>query len=118
MGAYATSAQLDVWLGTGGPADADRLLDRATELLDEAATGTWDVDTNGDPTDSDVAATLADAACAQVEYWIQVGESRDIGGDHGRISSGGASWEVPPVLAPRARRILTAGGLLSPPVAV
>lgn len=121
MDAYATSAQLATFLGTAAPADADRLLDRATELItDETRTAVYTVDTNGVATDANVLAGFADATCAQVEYWLTGDEEEDILGPLESASIGGmgqgygSSNRVTPMyLAPRAARILQIVGLLS-----
>lgn len=111
MDPYATSAELNTWTGTT-VADADRLLARASELLDSVIRASFTVNGNGIPTDADVAAALRDAACAQVEQWLEVGEANDIDGLAGTdVSTSGFSGRRAPSLAPRAARILTNAGL-------
>lgn len=113
---YATVADLEAWMPAGSvPGDADRLLRRASELLDDEVLARYSVDPDGLPTDPDVAGAMRDAACAQVEYWATVGEDHDIEGLAGTgVSVGHLRVDrLPPVLAPRARRILRAAGMLS-----
>lgn len=119
--AYATSEQLASYLEATAPADAGRLLTRASELVDDhIVTAFYDVDTNGLPTDTDVAAALRDATCAQVEYWIAGDEEDDILGpvesaNLGGMSQGYGSGQnrvTPMYLAPRAARHLRTAGLM------
>lgn len=111
MDPYATSAELTAWVGTA-VTGADRLLARASELMDVTVTASYSVDADGIPTNAEVAAALRDAACAQVEQWVEVGESNDIDGLAGSdISVSGYTGKRAPLLAPRAARILHAAGL-------
>lgn len=112
---YATSAQLTAYLGAPAPADADRLLDRASEVIDEALrTAVYAVNTAGAPTDADVIACLADATCAQVEFWLASDEEDDVLGPvQGQTVGGlnvdfgaGSNRLAPMYLAPRAARRL------------
>lgn len=114
--AYATTAQLDSFLAAGSlPAEASRLLERASELLDDVVTAAFTVDAvTGLPTVAAVAAALRDAACAQVEFWLEVGEEHEVAGMAGRqVRVGSLSIDrLPPRLAPRARGFLQRQGLL------
>jgi hypothetical protein len=69
---YATQAQLTSWLGqTPMPAEADRLLQRASDLLDwYLIPYRYHTDVNQMPTDQEVIDAFADAVCAQVEWWM------------------------------------------------
>lgn len=106
---YASSAQVAAWLGTAAPADVERLLSRATELIDEVTRGNIDAD-------STVHMTAAQAACcAQVEYWGQNREETEFEGQVvwrgiGKIST--TYKDGNPILAPRAYRALLNAGLL------
>lgn len=114
--AYADADALTAYLGTSAPADADRLLERASELLDDKVRAAFDVDDDTDlPTDADVATALEQAACAQVEFWLEVGEEHDTAGEaHVGIAVGNLRVDsLPPEVAPRARRILRHAGLLN-----
>lgn len=108
---YATTTQLATWLGIDEEdlaADADRLLERASELIDEEVVAPYDDE------DTDVLEALADATCAQVEFWNEVGEEHDTTGQRGSISVEGLSIaRLPGTLAPRARRALARENLLS-----
>ncbi|MFA3843234.1 hypothetical protein [Streptomyces aureus] len=117
---------------TPAPSDADRLDTRASEDIDDALlTAVYCVDDAGMPTDPDVAAALADATCAQVEYQQATGndgtgaagrwDSVSIGpaslsGSIGPASLSGRSDTMPgPTgldLVPRAQRRLRRAGLL------
>lgn len=116
MTPYATSVELDAWLPDGIVVpDATRLLTRASELLDAVVRRPFTLDDNDLPTDPKVKQALSDAACAQVECWLEVGEDHDIGGLAGRqVSIGHLSVNaLPNELSPRAERALRAAGLLS-----
>lgn len=111
---HATAAELAAWLGSDTPPpDADRLLERASRLIDSHVTAGYKVDDNGDPSDTQMREALRDATTAQVEFWLGVGEEHDVEGIRGEISTPGASFALPPDLGPRARRELTLAGLLN-----
>ena len=124
MTTYATVEQLaaDPWGLT--PPGAARLLVRASEVIDQALrTAVYAVDTNGAPTDAAVIQVLADATCAQVEFWQTGDEEDDILGPVDEISLAGMQIQyggsgvvsggrvAPTYLAPRAHRILVNAGL-------
>lgn len=123
--AYATTAQLESYLGTEAPTDATRLLARAVEVILEAT-----MSQIAEPTDpaavpvtvgSETATELLQiacrkACCAQVEYWIEVGEDPDLRPNvstysRGRVSTSFSGGGLPR-LAPRAQRILFNAGAL------
>lgn len=112
---YATSRQLHEFIvGNVVVSDADRLLERASELIDSVIRAPFALDDDGLPADADVATSLANAACAQVEQWLEVGEENDIDGLAGdQIAVTGFSGHRAPALAPRAFRFLQAAGLLN-----
>lgn len=115
--AYATTAEVLAWLpSTETPAtDLARLILRASALVDANVRAMYDTDTNGAPTDADVAAALRDAVCAQIEAWQEVGEVNSIDGLAGsQIAVDGYSGPRAPDLAPRARNALKVAGLLGP----
>jgi len=116
--AYATEADLTAFLPStvGDVPDADRLLERASELLDDKIRTPFAVDTGTQlPTDPDIATALVQACCAQVEYWLDVGEEHDIEGLHHRQVGIGHLQvsSLPPELAPRAQRFLASAGLIA-----
>lgn len=113
MAAHATSSQLADWIGVAVPPDAQRLLDRASRLVDGKVTTGYKVDDAGVPTDVRVRDGLRDATCAQVEFWLGVGEEHDVEGVRGEISTPGASFTLPPELGRRARRELVLAGLMA-----
>lgn len=114
--AYATTTDLESYLNVTAselPDDADRLLDRASELVDYIVSPNI-IDT----TDTGQSTAAQNAVCAQVEYWINQGEEVDIMKAPGEYSIGSFSvgrqsnqHEVP-ALSPRARRFLLLDGLL------
>jgi hypothetical protein len=121
--AYAEDTDYLAFTGlTDAPNDIDRLLMRASELIDNTVTEPFDIDaTDGLPTGTlviqgqnvTVASILCDATCAQVEAWAEVGEANDIDGLAGvDISVGSYSGPRAPKLAPRAFRILQNAGLV------
>jgi hypothetical protein len=90
---YATSADYQTYSGQTPPADIDRLLARASELLDsEVVKAAWyDTDDAGLPTNVDVAEAFSEATCAQVEFWGAVGEQVDTSGPIQGVTLGGLS---------------------------
>lgn len=118
--AYATKEQLAAYVGESAslPSDAeqDRLLERASEYIDEVTLGRIDPDS-----DTDLAAAQ-NAVCAQVAYWLEVGEQVGSGPLIGSYSigklainygGGGAGRQgTQQRLAPRARSFLFLAGLL------
>ncbi len=114
--AHATEAELTAYLGTSAPADAERLLARASSHVDYYTHAHYNVDDDtGLATDDEVAAALRDATCAQVEQWIEAGEHNAIDGLASmQMSSGGHSGYRPPPLAPRAHQFMANAGLLRP----
>jgi hypothetical protein len=119
--AYATTQQLQTYTGATPPADATRLLGRASELIDDhIVTAIYDVDDQGNPTDAKIIAALADATCAQVEHWLAGDEEDDILGPvQGQSLAGmqeqygaGDNRATPMYLAPRAARHLRKAGLM------
>ncbi|WP_128818023.1 hypothetical protein [Streptomyces sp. S063] len=79
---YATTTDLANALKEAPPLNAQKLLERASELLDSdfLLTAIYDVDEDGMPTHPLVAAGFRDAVCSQVEFWGEVGEETDISG--------------------------------------
>jgi len=129
MATYATTAELATFLGEAMPTikdktdDPGRLLERASELIDDyLRTAVYDIDSVTDlPTDVDTLAAFRDATCAQVEFWLAGDEEEDVLGPVESISLGGLSVgggsgpnrTLPYYLAPRAARILRVAGLYS-----
>ena len=73
---YATAADLaaDPWGITTPPANVQRLLARASQMVRGATkTALYATDDAGMPTDPDVLAGFRDATCAQVSAWITAG---------------------------------------------
>lgn len=121
---YATTGQLAAYLRTAPPANAARVLPRATEVIDELLFGSyWDLTDDDLPADSRVAAALAKAVCAQVEWWQVNGDPDGLGATQSwndvsigsvKLSRGqrsGAGAEQPAEVAPAAIRALRAAGL-------
>ncbi|TXL91583.1 hypothetical protein [Streptomyces sp. IB2014 016-6] len=79
---YATTTDLANALKEAPPLTAQKLLERASELLDSdfLLTAIYDVDDEGMPTHPLVIKGFRDAVCAQVEFWEEVGEETDISG--------------------------------------
>jgi len=104
------------------PTDLDRLLLRASELVDDyCRTAVYAVSSVGFPTDADDIAAFRDSTCAQVEFWIAGDEEDDVLGPLQGIVLGdlqvqygaGDNRISPTYLAPRAARILRTAGLYS-----
>jgi hypothetical protein len=67
---YATPAEYESYTGQPAPANASRLLARASRLVDRhMVAALYDVDASGYPSDSDVRAAFRDATSAQVSVW-------------------------------------------------
>ncbi|MBT3157352.1 hypothetical protein KQH42_07310 [Streptomyces sp. CHA1] len=120
---YATPEQLAAWTGQPAPADAERLLARASEDVDAALLcAFYSTNSAGMPTDPRVVQALADAVCAQVEYQQETGDTgTGAAGRWGSVSIGPVSLgdrrddtqaATGLDLAPRAHRALMAAGLL------
>jgi hypothetical protein len=113
---YATVAQLVEYLGTDPPAGADRLLAQASRLLesDFLLAAFYDTGDDGMPSDTEVAAAFAEAVCAQVQFWGEVGEETDISGPLQGVTLGslnlqfgaGDNRSSPSYYAPRLVRAL------------
>lgn len=73
---YATSSQYQDYTGDTPPADIENRLRRASAFLDAQVFRLcgYDVDDDGLPTNTVVAAAFADACCAQVEWGVQLGD--------------------------------------------
>jgi hypothetical protein len=113
---HATAEQLAAYTGQPAPADADRLLQRATETVDRHVLVSYDVEAQtGLAVDAAKAAALRDATCAQVEYWQECAEEDDILGAPAALQVGPLRVDETHTgpLAPRARRHLALAGLLS-----
>lgn len=117
---YATVEELEAYVGSSQtlPVDesdqgeAERLLTRASELLDDVTFNRAAAAFAGD--DATVKAHLSKATCAQVEFWLEWGEDHDIVAYRGGVTTGKLSLtRLPKDLAPRALRHLRAAGLLT-----
>ena len=116
---YATSDDLNGWLGSAvtAPADPDRLLARASNVVDGMVRAPFDVDGDGIATDETVAGALRDATCAVVEQWMEVDEANDIDGLASTpVTTTGHSGQRAPRWCPRAIEILRNAGLTQLPV--
>lgn len=115
--AYATVAELAVFMLGEVPGDALRQLDRASELIDDhTRTAVYEHDTDGFPTEAKYIAAFMKATCAQVQFWMAGDEEDDVLGPVEWSLAIGGTASAPSggkslVLAPRAARILRAGGL-------
>jgi hypothetical protein len=89
---YATVDDLHAYLGSDPPADAQRLLARAQNLVDAVLnTSSFTTDASGNPTDASVIAAFNEAVCAQVEYWIASGDELDLQGNWVQYTMAGVS---------------------------
>lgn len=124
METYASPEALAAWLVGStyedetpeGPA-AERILTRASEVIEWCSRGTYEPDPDADPEVPEAITTaLAEATCAQVEQWLEVGEELDVGGwDRSRgVKYGAVTLDaLPATLAPRAARILSRAEILN-----
>lgn len=89
---YATTADLAYYLDAAPPADARRMLRRASERIEDLLlTAIYDVDTNHLPTDVGVQAALRNAVCAQVKWWMDTGDESGVMGQMQSVSIGSVS---------------------------
>lgn len=128
---YATAADLENYLGTStAPLDAQRLLTRASEAVDDALlAAVYPTDANGYPTIIVQRDAVRDAACAIVEWWSEDTGTGDETGAQGvwqsasagavSLSRGGSNGKQtnsttvrPGYLPPRAYGYLHRAGLL------
>ena len=78
----------------------------AVDLTDDIAVGSVAVKDNQQ-------ASLSKAVCAQVEFWLEIGEEFDTVGPQGGLTLGSMRIDKMPMkLSPRARRALFTSGLL------
>lgn len=122
MAAYATAAQLATYTGQPVTADDDRQLNNATTFVKSKLIGAYyATDSSGNPLDATMIQALADATCAQVEYWRTTGDEFGIAEDFesiviGSVSlnrGGKAATQKPrgPIFAPKAIQHLRLSGL-------
>jgi hypothetical protein len=92
---YATVDDLTDWLDPDPvPANAEKLLARATRYLDNVLlkTSVYDVDEDGLPTEEKVITALRDATCAQVEWWAaHSDDGLGAGADYTTVTAGNIS---------------------------
>lgn len=123
--AYATVDDFEAYLdGEALPSNAARLLDTASDLIDDMLVGAiYDVDENGDPTDPADIATLKKATCAQAQYLAMLGDETGAQANFASASAGAVSFSrmigsspsrtiVSARYAPQAVSILRTAGFL------
>ncbi|MGW0134829.1 hypothetical protein [Streptomyces sp. NPDC003299] len=91
---YATPEDLSAYTGKAAPPDAERLLTRASRFLDrEVLRGcVYDTTADGMPTAPALLDALREAACVQVVWWDDVGDSTGaMGAGWGSVSLGPVS---------------------------
>lgn len=120
---YATPADLADWLGQPAPDDAERLLARASRLLDNRLllTAVYPTTPDGYPSDPQHAEALRDACCALAAWWLQHGDDgTGAGADYTSVTAGSISLTratgsggMPrdPRVSPEAVEILRGAGL-------
>ncbi|WP_433067433.1 hypothetical protein [Dactylosporangium sp. CS-033363] len=120
--AWATTTDLADWTGAAPPLDARRMLQHATRKIRSVVmTAFYDVDELGEPTDAKVKATLRDAVCDLVQWYVKAGDEHGARSLYTSVSIGGVSLsrgarpngstDVPPVPA-STYDVLRVGGLL------
>ncbi|MGW0550560.1 hypothetical protein [Streptomyces altiplanensis] len=80
---YATPVEYEAFTGQPAPANAARLLARASRFVDRAMRAAlYDTDAAGYPSDTDVRVAFRDAASTQVSVWAKRDAAADgTGGD-------------------------------------
>jgi hypothetical protein len=97
---YATPAELEAFTGETAPANAARLLARASRLVDRRMRAAlYAVDASGYPADSDIRAGFRDATCVQVEAWVKretaAGGDDPAAGPWTTVGAGGLNFSRP-----------------------
>lgn len=130
--AYATLSDLVAYLNTEPPAGSRQRLIRATAVIDELLVGAvYPVNGSGLPTGTAHITALRDAACAQAQWWVELGDVTGVGistwwdplstesasaGDRAGVAAygNGKDWRSrsQPLIAPTAVSILRQAGLL------
>lgn len=115
---YATVAELAAFTGRPAPDNAERLLARASRLVDAAMkAAVYETDASGSPTVPEVRQAFRDATCAQADVWASREASEAEVGLWNTVSAGSVSMSrfttPPPVsddtaLTPEAAEILEA----------
>lgn len=79
---YATSEQYETYTGATPPANVDQLLADASRTLEARVFRLcwYEVDDDGMPSDATVLQAFADAACAQAQWFDEVGDSTGAAG--------------------------------------
>lgn len=116
MAVYATIDDLTARLSDtySVPANAEQLLAKASELVDEHVLGARaeNLFASTDEEDAEAQTFLSNAVCDQVEFWIEVGEEHDVSGLKGSMVAGRVQVHpVPLALGQRALRSLRLAGL-------
>lgn len=70
MPTYATATDVQAYLGKTPPSDVDRLIERASELVDYLTLGKINTE------NAEHVEAAKKAVCAQIEYWMWLGESQ------------------------------------------
>lgn len=115
---YATVEELQQYIGGryNLSVDSQLLLRDASRFLDRVTLGHafWEWPNDGvvpDPP-SDEQSFIKEAVCAQVEYWLELGEEQSVAPQEGDAQLGQLRVPTPPRLAPKARDALLAAGLM------
>jgi hypothetical protein len=101
---------------TGGNASQETVtlakLQIASDIIDFHVNVAFKIDTDGNPTNTDVHDILRDATAFQMQYMVELGiDDFDMLELHGKISLGSLQLDkAPDDLAPRAKRILVNHG--------
>lgn len=117
---HATLAELEAYTFEPAPPDGQRLLQRATEMIDTYVFGMYEIDSVTNlPIATKVREALRDATCAQVEFWLQTGDEADVLSGHSMVSIPGAMTTsgARTRLAPRAKNALSRANLLQAVIA-
>lgn len=111
--AYATTTDLAAYLSceqSALPDDAERLLERASELVNSVCQNRIEACDLGNEE------YVRDAVCAQVEFWMERGEEVAFQGSVKSYTIGRVSFDYGNAqaltLAPRAKNFLSTGGVL------
>jgi hypothetical protein len=117
LATYATAEELGTYVGTRytvPDSTAELLLRDASRLMDhvtlQRATHVW-TDPPPDPVTAEMSA-LSEAACAQVEYWLELGVEQGVAWQEEGVTLGALQLPAPNRLAPKARDALNSVTLL------
>lgn len=113
---YCTTSEYDTITGRNHSSDhvTEAKLKLASDIIDYHVTTAFKVDSDGNPTNTDVHDILRDATAFQMEYMVELGvDEFDKMELKGSVQLGSLNLDkYPDLLSPRAKRIMVNHGFL------